>query len=37
MEIQANEKKQQKMGDKSTDEDVQIVEAHIYRGKALRL
>ncbi|XP_014488884.1 PREDICTED: uncharacterized protein LOC106752034 isoform X2 [Dinoponera quadriceps] len=31
MEIQANETKQQKMGDKSTDEDVQIVETRIYK------
>lgn len=32
MDIQFNEKKKKKMGDKNTDEDVQIVEAYI-RGK----
>ncbi|XP_032666988.1 uncharacterized protein LOC116842218 isoform X2 [Odontomachus brunneus] len=31
MEIQANEKKQQKMGDKNIEEDLEILEAHIYR------
>lgn len=33
MEIQADEQQQQKMGDKNTGEDVQIVEVRIYKGE----
>lgn len=35
IDIQLNEKK--KMGDKRVDEEVEIVEAHIKKGKILRL
>lgn len=33
MDIQVNEKKKKKMTDRSVDEDVQIVEARVNRGK----
>lgn len=36
MDVQVNEK-EKKMSEKSVDEDVQIVEARVNRGKLLRL
>lgn len=32
MEIQANEKKKQKMGDRHTEEDLEILETYIHGG-----